>query len=155
MEIIGIVVLLAHAGVAAVWLGAMTYSLFVVRPRLVSMVGEDPERVERAQQELARGNRWPTVAILATLLGTGVALVALRGGGPGWWWALTATKTALLAAAGGVFWWVSWRAWPRRVFALPDELPALRSRFHAAALTMAALVACAFALGVVQGGTGR
>ena len=55
----------------------------------------------------------------------------------------------LLAAASVLFWWVSWRGWPRRVFALPAELPADQARFRRVALAMAALVAAAFGLGVV------
>jgi hypothetical protein len=48
-----------------------------------------------------------------------------------------------------LFWWVSWRAWPRRVFALPAELPAEQARFRRVALTMTALVAVAFFLGLL------
>ena len=41
---------------------------------------------------------------------------------------------------------MSWRAWPRRVFALPDELPGLQRGFRSAAVTMLALVGAAFVL---------
>ncbi|MPZ26979.1 MAG: hypothetical protein GEV12_11325 [Micromonosporaceae bacterium] len=141
----------AHAGVAALWLGAMAYSLVVVQPRLARML-TDPARVEDAQRELARGNRWPVLGLIGVLWLTGIGLVATgTGGGGGWWWAAVAGKAALLAAATGVFWWVSWRAWPRRVFALPAELPVLQRRFRAAALAMLALVGAGFVLGAVAG----
>jgi hypothetical protein len=52
-------------------------------------------------------------------------------------------------AAAAVFWWVSWRGWPARVFALPAELPALHRRFRRVALAMTGLVCAAFVLGVV------
>jgi hypothetical protein len=134
------VLVLVHAGVAALWLGAMAYSLFTVQPKLARMVDRDPERLEDAQRILAHGNRWPVVGLIATLWATGIGLVALH---PGQWPAVAA-KAVLLAAASAIFWWVSWRAWPRRVFALPDELPALQSRFRAVAVTMLALVGAAF-----------
>jgi len=134
---------LVHAGVAALWLGAMAYSLFAVQPKLAAMIGDaDPERVEDAQRVLAHGNRWRVVALIVTLWLTGLALLVLR---PAPWPAMVA-KSLLLAAASGLFWWVSWRGWPRRVFALPAELPALRRRFRAVAVTMLLLVGTAFAI---------
>jgi Flp pilus assembly protein TadB len=133
---------LVHAGVAALWLGAMAYSLFNVQPKLARMVDGDEEKAEDAQRILAHGNRWTVVAMIGVLWASGAALVALRPGN----WPVVAVKAALLAAATGIFWWVSWRAWPRRVFALPAELPAVRRRFRVAAVGILALVAAAFAL---------
>ena len=133
-----------HTTVAALWLGAMAYSLSVVQPRLARMVGEG--RVEAAQQQLAHGNRWPVVAMIALLWSTGAGL-ALLGGGDGWWWLGVAAKAALLAAATALFWWVSWRGWPRRVFALPAELPGIQRRFRRVALAMFVLVGAAFVAG--------
>jgi Flp pilus assembly protein TadB len=120
-----------------------------VQPRLGRMVGGDPARVEEAQRELAHGNRWPVVGMIAVLWLTGLGLV-LRGGDV-WWWAGVLAKVALLAAATGLFWWVSWRGWPRRVFALPDELPALQRRFRTVAIAMFGLVGAAFVIGMVLG----
>ena len=134
--------LLAHAGVGALWFGAMAYSLFTVQPKLAAMVGGDAERVEDAQRILAHGNRWRVVALIAALWATGIALAVIEPGRA----AATVGKAVLLAAASALFWWVSWRGWPRRVFALQDELPALRRRFRTAALAMFALVGAAFAL---------
>jgi hypothetical protein len=54
----------------------------------------------------------------------------------------------LLVAASVLFWWVSWRGWPRRLFALPAELPAEQIRFRRVALAMTGLVGAAFLLGV-------
>jgi transposase InsO family protein len=136
------VLLLAHAGVGALWLGAMAYSLFTVQPKLAAMVGGDPQRVEDAQRILAHGNRWRVVGLIAALWVTGVALAAAADVHP----AVAAAKAVLLAAASTLFWWVSWRGWPRRVFALPDEPPRLRRRFRAAALAMLGLVGAAFVL---------
>jgi hypothetical protein len=151
MAILTTVLVLAHAGVAALWGGSMAYSLLVVQPRLPAMLGGPPDeaRLEDAHRALAQGNRWPVTGLIAVLWVTGAGLVALRPGDSVSWWAAVAVKAALLAAATGLFWWVSWRAWPRRVFALPDELPGLRRRFRSVALTMAGLVGTAFVLGIV------
>lgn len=139
---------LLHAGVGALWLGAMAHSLFVVQPRLAKLAGPDPHRQEELQRELAQGNRWPVVGLICVLWLTGIALVLGAGPGDGWWWAGVAAKAALLAAATALFWWVSWRGWPRRVFALAPELPALQQKFRLVALAMLGLVGVAFATGV-------
>ena len=151
MRVVAVMLIVAHAGVGALWLGSMAYSLFIVQPRLAGLF-RDPAGVERAHQHLAAGNRWPVAGMISALWLSGAGLVALGGGGAelGWWIGVT-VKTALLAAATGLFWWVSWRAWPRRVFALPDELPGLRRRFRAAALVMLGLVGAAFAAGPLLG----
>lgn len=145
------VVVLIHAGVSAVWLGSMAYSLFNVQPKLGRMVGEDPARVEEAQRVLAHGNRWRVVGLIAALWVSGLLLVALRAPESGLGWAVVGVKVALLAAATGLFWWVSWRGWPSRVFALPDELPALQGRFRSVAIAMLVLVGASYALGVTGG----
>ena len=56
------VLVLVHAGVAALWLGSMAYSLFVVQPRLPRIVGSAD--IEDALRELAQGNRWPVVGVI-------------------------------------------------------------------------------------------
>ena len=129
---------LVHAGVAALWLGSMAYSLFAVQPKLARMVG--PDNVEDAQRTLAHGNRRPVVAMITVLWVTGIALAWKEPSAAG------AVKGILLAAATALFWWVSWRGWPRRVFALKAELPALQRQFRAAAFAMFALVGAAFAV---------
>lgn len=148
MQLVTAGLVLAHAGAAAVWLGAMAHSMFVVQPRL-HRIAPDAERLEELQQHMAHGNRWPGVGMIAFVALTGGGLVLADPGSGGWWWAAVAVKAGLLAAAAGLFWWVSWRAWPRRVFALPSELPALQRRFRLVALTMISLVGTAFVLGVV------
>ncbi len=135
--------ILVHAGVGALWLGAMAYSLFTVQPKIAAMVGGDAERVEDAQRILAHGNRWRVVGLIGALWATGAALVATDDDRD---WPVIAAKAVLLAAASALFWWVSWRGWPRRVFALPDELPALQARFRRAAIGMLGLVSAAFVL---------
>ena len=61
-----------------------------------------------------------------------------------------AVKAALLLVATLVVAHVSWRLWPRRLFALAEERPALLARFQRAAYTLVVLVGAAFALGVAS-----
>jgi hypothetical protein len=141
---------LIHIGIGAVWVGSMVYSLGVVQPRIGRLYG-DPARAEDVYRELAAGNRWRVVALIAVLVASGAGLAFLLAGerGEAWWWAVLAVKAGLAGAAAICFWWVSWRGWPGRVFALPAELPALHRRFRRVALLMTGLVAAAFVLGVV------
>jgi hypothetical protein len=148
-----LLVTLIHSGVGAVWLGSMIYSLGVVQPRIGRLFG-DPARAEDAYRELAAGNRWRVVALIVMLAGSGAGLVALRADGSHTWWVLIAAKAVLAVVAAACFWWVSWRGWPARVFALPDELPALQRRFRRVALVMTGLVGAAFVLGVVAAHAG-
>jgi hypothetical protein len=147
MWTVRLLLVLVHVGVATAWLGAMGYSLLVVQPRLARIL--DPDQAEAAYRELAAGNRWRVVALIATLAGTGGLLAAIHGGRSGWFWPVVLAKGGLLAAAAGLFWWVSWRGWPRRIFARPEELPAQQVRFRQVALTMLILVGAAFTLGVL------
>lgn len=139
--------ILLHLGIGALWLGSMTYSLFVVQPRIARVV-PDPAKAEEFYRELGAGNRWRVIGLIGTLFVTGAALVAVHNGQSLGWWLAIGLKAALLVAASGLFWWVSWRGWPRRVFALPAELPALQGRFRRVALVMTGLVGLSFVLGV-------
>lgn len=141
-------VILVHLGVGALWLGSMSYSLFVVQPRIARAV-PDPGRAEELYRELGAGNRWRVVGLIATLFVSGaLLLVIVYSGRSALWWLAIAAKVLLLAGASALFWWVSWRGWPRRVFALPAELPAQQARFRRVALVMTGLVGFAFVLGV-------
>jgi hypothetical protein len=149
MSVLTFVLAVTHVVVAASWLGAMGYSLGVVQPRAERLLGD--ERYEELASVLAHGARWAVLAMAAVLAATGGGLAAVAAsadGAPGWWLGLVLAKAALLAAAVAVFAHVSWRLWPRRIFALPGELPRLRHLFRVAAYTMVALVAANTVLGV-------
>ena len=137
--------LTAHLGLAAMWCGSMGYSLLVVQPK-VARFGFDDDRLEEFLTLLAQGNRWKVVPIVAALLATAAAVAALTSGGT----RLTFLVVLLLyAAAATVFAAVSWRHWPARVFALPQERPALRRALCLRAWTMLVLVGTAFAAALV------
>ena len=137
-----------HIGIGAVWLGSMVYSLGVVQPR-IGRIFPDPVKAEDVYRELAAGNRWRVVAMIVFLGLSGAALMLTGSDRTPAWWALIVAKAVLLLAAAAGFWWVSWRGWPLRVFALPAELPALQRRFRRVAVTMTAMVGAAFVLGVL------
>jgi Flp pilus assembly protein TadB len=147
---VGFVLALVHIGGGALWLGSMAYSLFVVQPRVARGL-PDPVRAEEFYRELGAGNRWPVIGLIAVLALSGTGLLFVQSGHTAAWWVAIGLKVLLLAGASALFWWVSWRGWPRRVFALPDELPAQQARFRRVALTMVALVGTAFVAGVAAG----
>lgn len=141
----------AHLALAAVWLGAMTYSLYVVQPRVTRFFTDDRRR-EEFLTALAQGNRWRVVALVGSILATGAAVVAT---GPAAVAVGYAVGLAPLLAAAVVFWHVSWRHWPARVFALPDEVPAFQRRLRTLARCMLILVATSFVVSLgVSVGTG-
>lgn len=136
-----------HVLVAAVWLGAMVYSLFVVQPRAGRFLDDD-RRLEGFAATLAAGARYGVLAAVAVLAGSGAVLVADAAASRDTaWWVLVAVKALLLAVALGLFAHVSWRLWPARLFAAADELPALRRRFRVAAYVLTSLVAVEVVLG--------
>src|SRR5258705_8243534 len=98
------VLVLVHAGVGALWLGSMIYSLFVVQPR-VARVLPDPVQAEELYRELGAGNRWRVIGLMGVLAATGVGLLLpLHSGRSVGWWASVGVQAALLLAASALFW---------------------------------------------------
>lgn len=133
-----------HAGLAAAWVGGMTYSLFVVQPKLKKYFGTREEEREHLTAVIASGNRYKVLALIGVIAATGGVLLLLD---HRHWW-IHALKGVLLLVATGIFWYVSWRHWPRRIFATTAERPALQRQLLVLAGTMLALSGAAFALGV-------
>jgi hypothetical protein len=131
---------LVHLPLAALWLGSMSYSLTVVQPRVARFFAEDGRR-EEFLTTLAQGNRWRVVGLIAALLvtGFGVVLTAPRRVALGY-----AVALALYLVAAGIFWYVSWRHWPARVFALPSEIPGFQRTLRRLAWAMCVLIGVAF-----------
>ncbi len=146
-----------HLLVAAAWFGAMSYSLGVVQPRARRFFADTPQTYEDLATTLAAGARWKVIGMLAVLAASGAALVAVADAPTrtGWWWVLIAAKAGLLLVASVVFWHVSWRMWPRRVFALPEEQPAHQRAFLRVGWTLTLLAGAAMVLGTAAAALGR
>jgi hypothetical protein len=135
----GTVIAVAHLTLAATWMGSMLYSLLVVQPK-VDRFFSDESRREEFLLALAHGNRWRVVALAGALVLSAVATMVA-------WPRVTAgyaVAVVLYVVATAVFAQVSWRHWPARVFALPDELAGFRRRLRVQAWAMLALVGTAF-----------
>jgi putative copper export protein len=139
------IVAIIHAGLAAAWVGGMAYSLFVVQPKLKKYFGPDEEGREMLTAVIASGNRWKVIGLIAVIALTGGVLLLIDHDH----WCIHAIKAALLLTASGIFWYVSWRHWPRRVFATAAERPKLQRQLIVLASTMLGLAGAAFALGVL------
>jgi len=122
----------------------MAYSLFVVQPKLMRFFGVDEDSREALTAVIASGNRWKVIGLVAVIAFSGLILLLLDN--HHWW--IHAVKAVLLLAATTIFWYVSWRHWPRRVFATSAERPALQRQLRLLATAMLALTALAFALGI-------
>ncbi len=135
----------AHVTIAAVWLGSMVYSLGVVQPK-VARFFDDIHRREEFITNLAQGNRWRVVGLIVALIATAGAtmLTTSRAVAIGY-----AVVVGIYAAASAIFIHISWRHWPARVFARPEDLPRLHKRFRVLAWTMLAMVASAFLTALV------
>lgn len=136
----------AHLTLAALWFGAMAYSLGVVQPK-VARFFPDERRREEFLATLAQDNRWRVLALVGALLTTGAAGLVL--GPPGAATGL-AVVLALDAVATVIFVHVSWRHWPARVFALDGELAGFRRRLRLCAATMLLLVGSGFIIAVTM-----
>jgi hypothetical protein len=63
--------------------------------------------------------------------------------------ALIAGKVGALAAALSLFLYTSWRLWPARIFAAPDEIPRFQRTFRRVAITMITLAGLSTVCGVL------
>jgi uncharacterized membrane protein len=148
MAVLTLTLAAVHALAGAAWFGSMFYSLTVLQPRAARFF-ERPEQFEAFLAAVSHGARRKVLAAFALLAATGAGLALTRPAPASpVWLVLIALKAVLLLGALAVFVHVSWRLWPARVLALPEEIPALRRRFRAAGLTLLALVGLSLLLGV-------
>jgi hypothetical protein len=146
---------IVHVGAGAAWLGAMLYSLLVVRPKAARFLG-DADELEDFTIVLAAGARPKVLALMGALALSGAGVTAVEIGSEddprSAWFALVAAKAVALVVAFGLFAYVSWRLWPARAQAhalRAPELAALQHRFRVVALALTATVAAGLVLGVV------
>jgi hypothetical protein len=141
---------LLHALAGAACLGAMVYSFFILHPRARAFFPREAE-FEAFIATVSRGTRYPVLTALALVGASGAALSVVRWPGTPavTWVALIGLKTGLFAAAVGLFVHVSWRLWPARILALPEEVAGLQTRFRHRAAVMLVIASLGMALGVL------
>jgi uncharacterized membrane protein len=149
VTVLSLLLTLVHVLAGAAWFGAMFYSLTVLQPRAMLWFGK-PERFEEFIAAVSHGARSKVLAAfgLMALTGAGLTATAWRQPASTAWLALIGAKVVLLAAALAVFVHTSWRLWPARVLALPEEIPGLQRKFRRVGWTMIGLVGLSMALGV-------
>jgi hypothetical protein len=135
-----VIVQLVYLVLTTLWLGSMVYSLVVVQPKVARFFRDDEQR-EEFLVVLANGNRWPVVGLVVGLLlsGGGVAIAGSGAVSVGFTLAV-----GLDLVAAGIFVDVSWRHWPARIFALPEEIPGFRRRLTVRAATMTVLIGVSY-----------
>jgi hypothetical protein len=128
----------------------MVYSFVILHPHARRYFGQETE-FEAFIASISHGARWPVLLALALLAGTGGALVALSRPQPHspLWMTLVAGKAVALTAALSLFVYTSWRLWPARVFAAPDEVRSFQQTFRRVAITMITLASFSTACGVL------
>ena len=141
---------IAHALASAAWFGAMFYSLTVMQPRAKQFFATDDD-FEEFVATVAQGARWKVFAAFAFVAITGVGLIVVARPEPVTtaWLVIVTVKIVLFMLAVAIFSYASWRLWPRRIFASPAELPAVRRRFRQVGIALLAIAATSFALGIL------
>lgn len=139
-----------HALAGAAWFGSMFYSMMVLHPRAKAFFGDD-QQFEEFIATVSRGARWKVLSAFALVFLSGAALIPSSAPHPApvWWLTFIIAKVVLFFAALIVFCYASWRLWPARIFATPDEVPAFQRRFRRIGIAMIVLIGMNFVLGVV------
>jgi hypothetical protein len=136
---------------AAAWFGALVYRAFFVDPKALSFFRASAE-FERFSLDLAHGMRYVVLAALLTCGLSGFMLVLLRWNSADSWFTLMAGKVTIWVIAFVLFAYISWVFWPRRVFAVGDELSRVRRRGLVLALVMIAIAGLGIVLGQLAQG---
>lgn len=151
MDIIRSLLSVIHALAGAAWFGTIFYSFFVLHPR-AQIFFTRPTDFEAFIATVSQGARWKVLAAMAIMAATGLGLLLLPRTEPLPQVAIVIAgiKICLLLAAFILFVHVSWRLWPARVLALPEEIPHFQRAFRRVAAVMLALVGASLALGVLS-----
>jgi hypothetical protein len=142
--------LAVHVLGGGVWVGVMVFSIFVLHPRAEQYFERDTD-FEDFIFTVVHGARWKVFAGIAAILLSGVALSVWPGHAivrEGVWLTIYAAKLALFCVSAGAFVYVSWVLWPRRTFATPEELPAIKALFWRVGVIMIVANAANVALGI-------
>jgi len=138
-----------HIIASAGLLGAMGYSIGVVQPRARRFF-EKPADFEEFTAFISNGARWKMLGTLAVIGLTGALLIIFHPREADHrWLALIAAKMLVLLIATVVFCYASWRLWPARIFASPEEIPKFQRRFRLVGYAMITMVVLEFVLAAV------
>lgn len=131
--------MVVHLTLSATWLGSMVYSLTVVQPTVRRFFSDESSR-EDFLLALAHGNRWRVVALIAALMLSAAGVMATTPHAVIGY----AIALVLYTVAAVIFCHVSWRHWPARVFALPEEWAGYQRSLRVQALAILGCVSMAF-----------
>ncbi|QUQ72502.1 hypothetical protein [Kutzneria sp. CA-103260] len=145
-----------HTMALAGWFGTQIYSVLLVQRHPAQ--DEDPEYFEDFAARLANGSRYTLLGVIAAMIPTWVVIIALRAAsgadlGVAWVWLVVVKSLAMLVAIG-LFAYLSWHVWPLRIFALRDELPAVRRRFYGLSVGILCGTGLALGVGIVEQSVG-
>jgi hypothetical protein len=129
-----------HVLGGGIWVGVMVFSIFVLHPRAEIYFTSDAD-FEDFIFTVVHGARWKVGSGILAILVSGVGLALWPGhalSAEPLWTVLFALKLLLFAVAAGSFTYVSWILWPKRSFATPEELPAIKSQFMRVGVLMIA-----------------
>jgi len=137
---------LLHVLASAAMFGAMFYSITVIQPR-ARRYFQNPQDLEEFVAFISNGARWKVLSGFGLLGASGLALLifhheALNRTGT----ALMIAKIFILLVAVSFFCFVSWRLWPARIFATPEEIPRFQRIFRRVGFTMIAMMTIEFLL---------
>jgi len=147
-----IVIYAIHVLAAAALFGAMFYSLTIVQPNAKKHF-KNAQDFEEFMGSIGDGARWKVLSGLGLIAVTGLILIPFHQSATNHlnhvWMALIAGKIIILAVVGALFCYVSWRLWPRRIFAIPEEFPKYQRTFRLLGFVMLTLVGMEFVLAII------
>jgi uncharacterized membrane protein len=140
-----------HVLGGGVWVGAMVFSIFILQPRAEQFFRREAD-FEDFIFSVVHGARWKVFSGIVAILLSGIGLAVWPGhaivGGSAVWSSLFAAKVVAFVLAAGLFVYVSWILWPRRTFATPEELPAIKRHFFRVGAVMVIANALNMLLGI-------
>ncbi|MEZ6141342.1 MAG: hypothetical protein R3B84_12295 [Zavarzinella sp.] len=148
-----------HLLAGAAWFGALVYRTFFVDPRIWAFFTSDSPQpphggvvsYNKVSLDFAHGMRYVVMFALATLGLTGGILVGYQWpSSSGTWQGLMWAKTALFTIGCGIFAYISWRYWPKRVFASDDEIQRSRGIGFILSLLMISIALLGSILGIAM-----
>jgi len=138
-----------HVIASAGLFGAMGYSIGVVQPRARRFF-QDARDFEEFTAFISHGARWKMIGTLGLIAVTGALLVIFHPHEADHrWLAIIAAKMLVLLIATAVFCYASWRLWPARIFASPEEIPVFQRRFRMVGYAMITMVVLEFILAAI------